>query len=99
MLAGFLTKSPGGYDFIYEEDYFRNPEAPPISLTFPKTSREFHSDKLFPFFFGMLSEGEDKALQCRTLKIGERDHFTRLLKTAHSETIGSITVHEEPASV
>jgi hypothetical protein len=42
----------------------------------------------------LLAEGEDKVLQCRLLKIDENDHFTRLLRTCQTETIGGVTVKE-----
>jgi serine/threonine-protein kinase HipA len=67
---------------------------PAISLTFPKQKTVFTSPALFPFFFGLLAEGDEKALQCRVLKIDEGDHFTRLLKTCEAETIGGVTVKE-----
>ena len=94
-LAGFLTKDAEGYAFTYEESYYRDSKKPPISVTLPKSDKGFHSKKLFPFFFGLLAEGENKKIQCRTLKIDEKDHFTRLLKTAHSDTIGSVTIQED----
>lgn len=63
-----------------------------ISLSFPKSQQEFVSDTLFPFFYNMLSEGANKTIQCQTLKIDEDDVFGLLLATAHSDTIGAITV-------
>jgi len=39
-----------------------------------------------------LSEGENRKLQCRVLKIDENDHFGLLLKTASEETIGAVRV-------
>ena len=51
--------------------------------------------KLFPFFYGLLSEGINKDIQCRLYKIDENDDFTRLLLTAREDTIGSITVKAE----
>ena len=42
----------------------------------------------------MLSEGGMKEMQCRTLQIDEDDDFTRLLKTATKDTIGSIIIEE-----
>jgi len=63
-----------------------------ISLSFPKNKREFSSTKLFPFFYNMLSEGANKTTQCRSLKIDENDAFGLLLATAHTDTIGAITV-------
>lgn len=94
ILAGRIYYSDGVYSFIYEDRYFNNPAMPSLSLSFPKTQKEYRSPVLFPFFFGLLAEGSDKTLQCRTLKIDEQDHFTRLLKTAVEETIGAITVRE-----
>jgi serine/threonine-protein kinase HipA len=94
-LAGFLTKEMEGYTFTYEEAYYRDSKKPPISVNFPKSNKDFRSKKLFPFFFGLLAEGENKNVQCRTLRIDERDHFTRLIKTAHSDTIGSVTIKED----
>ena len=44
------------------------------------------------FFYNMLSEGANKALQCTTLKIDENDAFGLLLATADNDTIGAITV-------
>lgn len=93
-LAGFLSKSKEGYTFSYTEGYLLDTSAPPISLTLPKRIKEHKSEILFPFFFGLLAEGENKKDQCRALRIDERDHFTRLLKTAGTETIGAITVEE-----
>ena len=42
----------------------------------------------------MLSEGANKAIQSRILKIDGNDYFTLLLKTAHTDTIGAVTVKE-----
>ena len=40
----------------------------------------------------MLAEGANKAYKCPTLKIEEDDAFGLLLATAHTDTIGAITV-------
>src|SRR5271165_369919 len=96
VLAGVLEEIPNGYRFQYLPEYFRNPHLPAISLSFPKKEAAFESAVLFPFFFGLLAEGDNKALQCRVLRIDEDDHFTRLLKTCEAETIGGVTVKEIP---
>ena len=93
-LAGILSKDSTGYRFRYLPEYSHNSALPAISLTFPKQEADFQSAVLFPFFFGLLAEGEDKALQCRYLRIDEEDHFIRLLKTCKTETIGGVTVEE-----
>ena len=93
-LAGVLSHDSGGYVFEYLPGYLGNPALPAISLTLPKRETVFQSPVLFPFFFGLLAEGENKSLQCRLLRIDEDDHFTRLLRTCTTETIGGITLKE-----
>lgn len=92
--AGILSQGAEGYVFEYLPDYLGNPALPAISLTLPKQEAAFRSTVLFPFFFGLLAEGENKALQCRLLRIDENDHFARLLRTCATDTIGGITVRE-----
>lgn len=95
ILAGILSKERvGGYRFQYESQYLSNVNCPSISLSLPKQEAPFESLVLFPYFFGLLAEGDDKILQCRMLKIDEDDHFTRLLKTCIAETIGGVTIKE-----
>lgn len=95
ILAGLLEKKgPHAYYFAYDAAYYANSSLPPISLTFPKTRRSWQSPTLFSFFAGLLAEGINKDIQCRLLKIDERDDFTRLLRTADNDTIGGITVKE-----
>jgi HipA-like protein len=93
--AGFLRETSEGFLFGYEDGYFHDPAKPPISLTLPKNIQAHRSKVLFAFFYGLLAEGENRTLQCRTLRLDAMDHFSRLLKTAHTETIGAITVVEE----
>ena len=94
LLAGYLSRSEGKYKFEYDKLYLSNDQNPPISLSFPKSRNIFESNILFPFFFGLLAEGQNKNLQCRLLQIDEDDHFTRLLLTANENTIGGIIVKE-----
>jgi serine/threonine-protein kinase HipA len=95
VFAGVLSKDQDGtYRFQYAPEYLNSPKRPAISLSLPRQGAPFESPVLFPFFFGLLAEGEDKAVQCRVLKIDENDHFTRLSRTCQAETIGSVTVKE-----
>jgi len=92
-LAGFLVEDDQShYTFTYSDEWLADPEKPAISLTLPKTQKEYRSDILFPFFFNMLSEGVNRKLQCRLLRIDEKDHFGLLLATAQYDTIGAVTV-------
>jgi len=95
-VAGQIEAVPEGYRFTYDAGYLASADNPSISLTLPKRPEPYTSKTLFPFFFGLLTEGILKETQCRKLKLDENDHFGRLLKTAHSDTIGAVTVVEEP---
>lgn len=92
-LVGILSKSDSGkYSFVYEDSWFSDPDKPSVSLTLPKSKKEYQSEHLFPFFFNMLSEGVNLQLQARQFQIDENDYFSILLKTSQSDTIGAITV-------
>ena len=92
-LVGLLTEHDrSNYSFVYEDTWFANDTKPAVSLTLPKTKKEYHSTHLFPFFFNMLSEGANKQLQSKLLHIDENDHFGFLMATAQADTIGAITV-------
>jgi serine/threonine-protein kinase HipA len=87
-----IQNSPENYEFIYDDAWLINDKCPAISLTLPKSQKVFQSDYLFPFFFNLLSEGVNKELQCRQLKIDKNDYFGLLLATASKDTIGAITI-------
>ncbi len=91
--AGILTEeSRDSYVFQYLDSYLQGKDLPPISLTMPKRAEEYRSPHLHPVFFNMLSEGINKEIQCRLLKIDERDSFGLLLAMAQGDTIGAITI-------
>ncbi|HOF80338.1 MAG: HipA N-terminal domain-containing protein [Bacteroidales bacterium] len=93
ILAGILTeKNRKNYVFRYDDSYFANSDMPAISLTLPKSQQEYKSKFLFPFFFNMLSEGVNKKLQCKQLRIDLEDNFSLLGATATYDTIGAITI-------
>ena len=94
-LAGIIEETENGeFVFRYITNYFMDTKKPAISITLPKNSQKHFSRKLFSFFFNLLSEGENRKLQSKVLKIDENDHFGLLLKTANEETIGAIRVVE-----
>jgi serine/threonine-protein kinase HipA len=95
VLAGTLTETDkGSYIFMYDDTYFKDDTKPGISLTLPKKQMEYSSEYLFPFFYNMLSEGTNRVIQSKQLKIDEQDFFGLLLATAGYDTIGAITVKQ-----
>ena len=92
ILAGLLIEeNRKHYIFRYDEKYFMDENKPAISITLPKTQKEYSSEFLFPFFFNMLSEGVNRKLQSVQLKIDEDDNFGLLAATAQYDTIGAVT--------
>ncbi|MDX2245331.1 MAG: HipA N-terminal domain-containing protein [Bacteroidia bacterium] len=93
MEAGILTQhDDGAFTFRYHDTWAADGSKPSISLTLPKYRREFHSPYLFPFFFNMLPEGDNKAFICNYLRIDHDDYFGLLLHTAKSDPIGAVKV-------
>ena len=91
--AGVLTENArNSYEFDYDKEYLKSKDAVPVSLTLPLSDKTHHSEVLFPFFFNMLSEGDNRKLQSRMLHIDEDDDFGILLATAQYDTIGAVTV-------
>ncbi|MCL2261261.1 MAG: HipA N-terminal domain-containing protein [Fibromonadales bacterium] len=95
ILAGELNRLSEGYSFKYDESYLVNEKLPQIAHSFPKQKEPFFSERFFPFFYGMLSEGSNREIQERLLKIDSSDHFSLLVETAQTETIGAITVRDK----
>lgn len=81
-----------GYDFIYDESYRKDPSTSALCLGMPKNQDIYHSEVLFPFFFNLLSEGENRKFQSMYLKIDPQDDFGFLLATAQYDTAGAVTV-------
>ncbi len=94
QLAGILSKSEGTYRFVYDKNYLASAQRRPVSLTLPLQETPFESDILFPAFVNRLSEGANKAMQSRLLKIDENDYFSLLLATAGNGSIGPLVIKE-----
>lgn len=87
--AGLLQETDGlTYVFAYNTGY----KGAPVCLAMPVREEPYRSDHLFPYFFNMLSEGENRQLQSMLLHIDENDDFGILLATAQEDTIGAVTV-------
>lgn len=94
--AGTLEEDrPGrGYRFTYDDGYLAK-GLPSISVTMPKSQKQYLSDSLFPFFSNMLPEGANRRVICRNLRIDERDFFGLLTAMADSDFIGAVSVRKE----
>lgn len=91
--AGELTELDNcHYVFAYDRAYLLNKDNPPVCLAMPLRDEPYYSDVLFPFFFSLLSEGENRRMQAQFLHISPEDDFGILLATAGTDTIGAVTI-------
>lgn len=91
--AGVLTQhDDGSFTFNYNDIWIKDRSKPDISLTLPKTKKEFDSKYLLPFFYSMLPEGSNKEVVCRLNKIDRSDYFGLLMTTAKYDNIGAVRV-------
>ena len=91
--AGVLTQhDDGSFTFNYSDTWLADNNKSDISITLPKTGKEFHSDFLFPFFYNMLPEGSNKQVVCKLNRIDQTDYFGILMTTAKHDSIGAVTV-------
>ena len=97
-LAGLLSKSGSTYRFVYDNAYLATAGSRPVSLTLPLREASYESEVLFPAFVNLLSEGANKAMQSRLLKIDDNDYFGLLLATGDGDRIGPLTIKEDHAS-
>ncbi len=95
--VGLLQEGAAGVTFTYDREYLVTTGAQAVSLTLPLQAEPFHGANVPPFFISLLAEGGLAVVQCRMLKLDERDLFGRLLATCR-DTIGAVTVHPEEAA-
>lgn len=91
--AGMLIQHDNGsFTFKYANSWINDDNKPVISLTFPKSQQEYHSEFLFPFFYNMLPEGSNKQVVCKLNRLDRNDYFGLLLTTAKNDNIGAVKV-------
>lgn len=91
--AGILSESdyPHEYKFQYDDNYLEK-GINPICLSMPIRKKAYISKHLFPYFFNMLSEGENREIQASLLHLDKNDDFGILMATAQVDTVGAVTV-------
>ena len=92
-LAGALKETENGYVFQYDNDFIK--KNIPISVSLPVQEGPFESEKLFPFFRGLLPEGWYLNIVSTTQHVDSKDFFGVLLSTTSVDTIGAVTVRKD----
>ncbi len=92
-LAGILKETERGYVFQYDNDFIK--KNIPISVSLPVQEGPFESEKLFPFFRGLLPEGWYLNIVSATQHVDSKDFFGVLLSTTSVDTVGAVTVRKD----
>lgn len=78
-LAGYLSETDEGYEFIYDEGYLSGTCVKPVSLTLPLQGKAFTSKALFSFFDGLIPEGWLLDIGSAYWKVKANDRFELLI--------------------
>lgn len=93
-LAGMISEDSNGvFQFAYDAAYLESENPLPISRTMPLTAEIYESDRLFPFFDGLIPEGWLLAIAEKSWKLDPRDRMGLLLSCCR-KGIGAVSVVE-----
>ena len=94
-LAGVLSQDSGGYVFEYLPALLGESRLAGNQSDSPQAARPFFN-RLCYSHFSLACWRRERISRCNAVfcRIDEDDHFTRLLRTCTTETIGGITVKE-----
>lgn len=91
-LAGLLVETNDGeYIFTYDEKYVQNSPNQFISFTMPVKNEPYTSNRLFPFFEGLIPEGWLLNIASKNWKINPNDRMGLLLACCQN-CIGAVSV-------
>ncbi|TVP44710.1 MAG: phosphatidylinositol kinase [Mongoliibacter sp.] len=92
ILAGMLTETEDGeYVFQYTEEYVQYFPGQFITFNMPVTSKPYISNRLFPFFEGLIPEGWLLDIASKTWKLNPNDRMGLLLACCQN-CIGAVHV-------
>jgi serine/threonine-protein kinase HipA len=91
--AGVLRELESGeYEFVYDELYIQDHPGQFITFRMPVRSLPYRSNRLFPFFDGLIPEGWLLKIASETWRINMNDRMGLLLACCRN-AIGAVSVH------
>jgi len=91
-LAGIITETDDGeYLFAYDNDYIRRFPEQAITFTMPVSEKVYRSNRLFPFFEGLIPEGWLLEIATKSWKLNPNDRMGLLLACCKN-CIGAVSV-------
>ena len=96
VYAGLLVETDDGeYKFTYELDYLEQYPEQFLSFTMPVSKHSYSSNRLFPFFEGLIPEGWLLEIASKNWKINRNDRMGLLLACCEN-CIGAVSVKPIP---
>lgn len=90
--AGLLIETADGeYEFTYDKEYVENFPDGFLTFTMPVSHTTYRSDRLFPFFEGLIPEGWLLEIASQSWKINRSDRMGLLLACCRN-CIGAVSV-------
>ena len=90
ILAAILMQGRVAYCLRYLPAYLKATTQPAVAVTLPKRNRTLRSTSFFPYFFGLLPEGEGARVQCARFNLAEDDYLARLVATSQNGILGDV---------
>jgi serine/threonine-protein kinase HipA len=90
-LAGYLSETDEGYQFMYDINHLQLPNAEAVSLSLPLSHVPFTSERMFSFFDGLIPEGWLLEVAEKNWKLDERDRMG-LLMVCCTDCIGAVSI-------
>ena len=98
-LAGTLIETNDGeYKFTYDENYVNTFPSQFLTFTMPVSKHTYSSNRLFPFFEGLIPEGWLLDIAAKNWKINRNDRMGLLLACCQN-CIGAVRVNTEICTV
>ena len=92
-IAGYLSETEDGYEFIYDAGYLKDKDAEAVSLTLPLSEKPYISLVMIPFFDGLIPEGWLLEVAEKNWKLSQRDRMGLLLACCR-DCIGAVSIVE-----
>jgi len=91
-LAGILVETDDGeYEFTYNKGYVNSFPDRFLTFTMPVSEKKYRSNRLFPFFEGLIPEGWLLEIASKNWKINRNDRMGLLLACCRN-CIGAVSV-------
>ena len=91
-LAGILVETDDGdYEFNYDKEYVKSFPQRFLTFTMPVSEIKYRSNRLFPFFEGLIPEGWLLEIASKNWKINQNDRMGLLLACCRN-CIGAVSV-------